>query len=185
MQHHSYHDFYGHSALVLEIALDIYLIQHAKSKSKEEDPGRPITDEGRKTVEMVGAYLARLGISFDRVFHSGKLRAEQTAKILADSLKISERVEAHKGLDPQDPVNAITPWLSKQAQQGRKSVAIVGHLPFLDRLASLLVAGNETSGVIAFQYAGVVRLDPKVEGQGYTVRWVLTPELIAQASFFK
>jgi len=155
------------------------------SKSKEEDPDRPLTDEGRKTVETMGAHLARSGINFDRIFHSGKLRAEQTATILANGLKISERVEAHKGLDPQDPVKPIANWLSEQAQQGLRSVAIVGHLPFLDRLASLLVAGNEASGVVAFQYAGVVRLDPKAESQGYAVRWVLTPELIAQASFFK
>jgi phosphohistidine phosphatase len=185
MLRETYDDFYGHSALVLKIVLEIYLIQHAKSKSKEEDSARPITDQGKKTVEMIGAHLARLGISFDRVFHSGKLRAEQTAEILVDNLKINVKVEAHAGLDPLDRVEPITYWLSEQSRQGLRSVAIVGHLPFLDRLASLLVAGNETSGVVAFQHAGVVRLAPKAEGQGYTVRWVLTPELIAQASFFK
>ena len=58
-----------------------------------------------------------------------------------------------------------------------RSVAIVGHLPFLDKLASLMVTGDENAGVIAFQYAGVVRLVPKREGDGYRVRWVLAPEL--------
>ena len=162
------------------IALEIYLIQHAESKSKEEDSTRPLTDEGWKTVEMVGALLARLGIGFDRVFHSEKLRAQQTAEILADSLKISAKVEAHAGLDPLDPVEPIMYWLSEQAQQGLRSVAIIGHLPFLDKLASLLVAGNETLGAIAFQHAGVVRLVPKAEGQGYAIRWVLTPELVTR-----
>jgi phosphohistidine phosphatase len=162
------------------ITLQIYLIQHAESKSKEEDPARPLTNEGRRTAEMVAEHLSRLGISFNRVFHSGKLRAQQTAEILAGSLKIDEKVEAHTGLDPLDPVKPIAQWLSEQAGQGVKSVAIVGHLPSLEKLASLLVAGNETAGVVSFQYAGVVRLAPKAQGQGYTVRWVLTPELITR-----
>jgi phosphohistidine phosphatase SixA len=41
------------------VTLQIYLIQHAKSKSKEEDPARRLTDEGRRTVEGVEEYLAR------------------------------------------------------------------------------------------------------------------------------
>jgi phosphohistidine phosphatase len=159
------------------IALDVYLVQHAESKSKDEDPARPLTDRGKKSVESVGAHLVRLGISFDRVFHSGKLRAQQTAEILGGSLKISE-VEAQTGLDPMDPVEPIVRWLSEQAERGLKSIAVVGHLPFLDKLASILVTGNESAGVVAFQYAGVVRLVPKGQAEGYRVRWVLAPELI-------
>jgi phosphohistidine phosphatase len=166
-------------AWVLVSTLEVYLIQHAESKSKEEDPARPLTDDGRKMVEMVGEHLARLGIGFERVFHSGKLRAQQTAEILADRLNIDEKVEAHAGLDPLDPVKPTAQWLSEQTQHGLRTVAIVGHLPFLDRLASLLVTGNETTGVIAFQHTGVVNLTPKAQGKGYAVRWVLTPELIA------
>jgi phosphohistidine phosphatase len=158
--------------------LDVYLVQHAESKSKEEDPARPLTDRGRKSVENVGAHLASLGINFDRVFHSGKLRAQQTAEILGGSLRVNDKVEAHAGLDPMDPVKPIVRWLSEQPERGVKSIAIVGHLPFMDKLASILVTGTESVGVIAFQYAGVVRLVPKGEGEGYRVRWVLAPELI-------
>ena len=158
--------------------MDVYLIQHAESRPKEEDSARPLTDHGKKSVENVGAHLARLGISVDRVFHSGKLRAKQTAEILGGSLGISNAVKPHSGLDPMDPVGPITGWLSEQAKGGVKSVAIVGHLPFLDKLASFLVTGSESAGVVAFQYAGVVRLVPKGQGEGYRVRWVLAPELI-------
>jgi phosphohistidine phosphatase len=165
-------------ARVVRIALDVYLIQHAESKSKEEDPARQVTDRGRKSVENVGAHLVRLGISFDRVFHSGKLRAQQTAEILGCTLEINDKVEAHAGLEPMDPVEPIARWLSDQAERGLKSVAIVGHLPFLDKLASILVTGSDGAGVIAFQYVGVVRLVPKGQGEGYRVRWVLAPELI-------
>jgi len=156
--------------------LDVYLIQHAESKPKEEDPARPLTDRGRAEVEAIGAHLTRLGIRFDQVFHSGKLRAQQTAEILGGCLK--SRVEARLGLDPADPVEPIMRWLSEQAEVGMKSIAIVGHLPFLDKLVSILVTGSESEGVVAFQYAAVVNLIPKEEGERYRVRWMLVPELI-------
>jgi len=64
-------------------ALDIYLIQHAESVPEKEDPARPLSDEGKVTVEKVGALAARLGIKPDLIFHSERLRARQTAEILA------------------------------------------------------------------------------------------------------
>jgi phosphohistidine phosphatase len=164
-------------AIVSLIPLDIYLIQHGESKSKEQDPARSLTEDGRKTVELVAARLAELGIRFDRVVHSGKLRSQQTAEILAGRMK-SDEVSARTGLDPLDEVQPTARWLSEQAHEGLGSVAIVGHLPFLDKLASSLVAGNENAGVIAFQYGGVVKLSPKTENEGYRIRWILAPELI-------
>jgi phosphohistidine phosphatase len=158
--------------------MDIYLIQHGESKPKEEDPARPLTDSGKRTAGRMAVLLGSLGISFDRVFHSGKLRAQQTAEIFANQLKIGDRVEARTGLDPLDSVEPAKNWLSEQAQRGVKAIAIVGHLPFLDKLASLLVTGNETAGIIAFQYAGVLRLAPRGQGEGYRVRWMLAPELL-------
>ena len=156
--------------------MDVYLIQHAESKPKEEDSARPLTDRGRNSVENVGAHLFKLHVSFDQVFHSGKLRAQQTAEILGSLL--NSQVEAHAGLDPMDPVTPIMRWLSEQARRDMKSIAIVGHLPFLDKLASTMVTGSESVGVVAFQYAGVVRLVPKGEEEGYRVRWVLAPEFV-------
>jgi phosphohistidine phosphatase len=158
--------------------MDIYLIQHGESKPKEEDPARPLTDAGKRTSGRMAVLLGSLGISFDRVFHGGKLRAQQTAEILANQLKIRDRVEARTGLDPLDSVELAKNWLSEQAQRGVKAIAIVGHLPFLDKLASLLVTGNETAGIIAFQYAGVLRLAPRGQGEGYRVRWMLAAELL-------
>jgi hypothetical protein len=47
----------------------------------------------------------------------------------------------------------------------------------LDRLASLLVTGDENAGVIAFQYAGLVALTPKEGSKLFAVKWILTPEV--------
>ena len=60
----------------------LYLMQHGKSKSKEEDPDRSLTDEGRSEVERVAAFLARTAPSESiPIRHSGKTRARETAAI--------------------------------------------------------------------------------------------------------
>ena len=57
----------------------VYLVQHGEAKSEEEDPERPLTDNGRFTVESVSEHIAPLGLGVTRIIHSGKLRAKQTA----------------------------------------------------------------------------------------------------------
>ncbi len=36
----------------------LYLMQHGKSKSKDEDPDRSLTDDGRAEVERIAAVLS-------------------------------------------------------------------------------------------------------------------------------
>ena len=57
-----------------------------------------------------------------------------------------------------------------------EAVMLVGHLPFLSRLASLLVAGNHEAGIIRFQQAGIVCLS-REDGK-WAVNWVMPPELL-------
>jgi len=155
--------------------LDIYLIQHAESVSEKEDPQRPVSEEGKATMEKVGSLAARLGINPDIIYHSGKLRAKQTAEILAQHLRLSDKVRERPGLAPLDQVPPTADWLEKEAASGTRSLAIVGHLPFLDKLASLLVAGNEDIGVVAFQHGAIVKLVPA--GRKYAVQSVISKQL--------
>jgi phosphohistidine phosphatase len=156
--------------------LDIYLIQHAEAVSEKEDPARPLSDEGKVTMEKVGALAARLRIKPDLIFHSGKLRARQTAEILARNLGLLDRVHEKEGLGPLDPVGPVVEWL-KEAARGLSGVAIVGHLPFLDKLASLLVIKQENLSVVSFQNGAIWKLVPKADGATYAVHWVVTKQL--------
>jgi phosphohistidine phosphatase SixA len=61
----------------------LYLVQHGAAKTEAEDPQRGLTDEGRQTVERIAQFLAPLRLALDRIEHSDKLRARQTAEILA------------------------------------------------------------------------------------------------------
>jgi phosphohistidine phosphatase len=54
---------------------------------------------------------------------------------------------------------------------------LVGHLPFMERLAALLVAGSQEKPVIRFQNAGIVCLDRDASRVNWVVRWALVPKL--------
>ncbi len=156
--------------------MEIFLIQHAEAKTEEEDPTRPLSDIGVSNIKRVSFYAKKMGVKCDYIYHSGKLRAQQTAEILGKNLSIKDRVKAKSGLNPGDNIKPIKKWLEVLDRKGTASLAIVGHLPFLDKLASLLVAGVEESHVIVFQNSGIVKLVPKRSGIGYSIQWIITPE---------
>ena len=62
--------------------MELYLMQHGEARAKEEDPDRPLTDAGQATVERVAQRAAGLGLRVDAIYHSGILRARQTAEIV-------------------------------------------------------------------------------------------------------
>jgi phosphohistidine phosphatase len=133
----------------------LYLVQHGEAKSKDADPDRHLTDRGSRDVEKVAAFLEPLKLGVSAVRHSGKTRAAETAEILAGALAAEEGVVERAGLAPNDPVEPLGNELAEVSED----LMIVGHLPFMDRLASLLVAGSESVGAIAFRNAGVVCLE--------------------------
>ncbi len=160
--------------------MDIYLMQHGSATTSEEDPARGLTPSGRAAVNQVAARAAACGVQAGRCLHSGKLRAEQTARIIGEAL--GARVESLAGLDPSDPVQPIVDLL--RAESGSApggGIVLVGHLPFLDRLASVLIVGQQEAHPIRFQNAGLVKLVPKDDASGFAVSWILTPDLAADS----
>ena len=109
----------------------------------------------------------------------GLLTSESAAARRADRaaacIGVEPSVEARPGLAPNDPVVPVAQWL--RAQTEHQSLALVGHMPFLGRLASLLVVGDEQAQVVGFQMGGLVKLEPKVDRDGFAVAWALPPDL--------
>ena len=151
----------------------LYLVQHGQAKSEELDPQRGLTEQGIQDVERLAAFLRPLSLAVQVVWHSGKTRAAQTAQILAPVPAGKPEVVQQKGLAPNDPVELIEAKLG----QAQNDLMIVGHLPFLDRLASKLVAGKETAKVCAFQQGGLVCLQ-RAEDNTWSVCWMVIPELL-------
>ncbi|GAI19193.1 unnamed protein product, partial [marine sediment metagenome] len=54
--------------------MKLYLVQHAKAASKQVSPQRPLTEEGRRDVQKVAAFVKPLKLWVDYLWHSGKRR---------------------------------------------------------------------------------------------------------------
>jgi phosphohistidine phosphatase len=152
----------------------IYLVQHGQAKSKDIDPDRHLTLQGQNDVRKVSAFLKQFALSVQTIWHSGKTRAAQTAEILASDIKVNKAVVQHKGLAPNDPIAPV----KKELIKANEDLMIVGHLPFLGKLVSALVADSEFADVVTFQQGGVVCLE-RDENLKWKMRWMVIPELLS------
>ncbi len=153
--------------------MKLYLVQHAKAASKDIDPDRRLTEEGRRDVQKVATFIEALNLEVDSLWHSGKTRAVQTAEVLAEVVNVKTQMAAHDGLAPNDDFAAMKDELLSCGHD----VMIVGHLPFLSKLASLLLTGNESTGTIAFQNGGIVAFEQSSEGR-WQINWMIIPDLL-------
>jgi phosphohistidine phosphatase len=99
-------------------------------------------------------------------------------EILAKHLGVTDKLGMKSGLEPNDGVPPTIGWTNQISEQGIESIAIVAHLPFLDKLASLLVTGTDDAYVIAFKNGGIIRLVPNSARDRYSIEWIITPDTI-------
>lgn len=145
--------------------MNLYIVQHGLSE-KNSSGEKVLTESGIEKVKLIGGVAANYKIKVDKIFHSTKSRAKETADVLK---KIFE-VEAFEieGLGPKDDVAEFTDKLEK-------NLMIVGHLPFLNKLVSYLVTGNMDKKIFELQNGGILCLK-KDEGK-WVIKWGFMPEI--------
>jgi phosphohistidine phosphatase len=147
----------------------LYLVQHGEAVEKQADPERPLTPQGAAVVEQVAAW-ARDRVNPSEIWHSGKLRAQQTAERM--SIHLGGKVVAHQGLQPNDAV----PDTVQAIERREDDLMIVGHLPHLSRLASHLLMGVADREVVVFEKGGIVAIR-RAQGT-WQLRWMVVPDLL-------
>ena len=153
--------------------MKLFLVQHARAALKQVDPERPLTEQRRRDIEKVAAFVKPLNLNVKNLWHSGKTRARQTAEIFAEVITIGNEMAVSDGLAPNDEVQAI----KEKIVSVRQDIMIVGHLPFLAKLASLLLTGCESAGTVAFKQGGIVCLGCEDVNQ-WQIEWMITPDLL-------
>jgi phosphohistidine phosphatase len=148
----------------------LYLVRHGKAEPGGDDAARKLTDQGRKAVRRVARHLAGAEVHVDRIEHSGLARAEETAQILADA--VGGSVTAAGGLGATDPVESVAQRIESSISQ---SLMLVGHSPFMNRLAAYLLTGDAEADILHFRTATVACLSD--EDGGWTLEWFLPPDL--------
>jgi phosphohistidine phosphatase len=154
--------------------MKLYLIQHGDAVPKDIDPDRPLSDKGRQDVGNAALFLKTSQYPVKKILHSGKTRALQTAQIFSDILTPDHTVERIDGIAPNDPVENFAqrlPYFSDLTM-------VVGHLPFMGKLTSLLLTGNEDTEIVTFQPGSVVCLE-RNSNTHWSLNWMIRPELFA------
>ena len=148
----------------------LYIFRHGDARPKSEDPERGLSDRGREEVAAVCRVFSGIGPQVDAIWHSGKTRAEQTAAMLAASLQLEGRLHQQEGLNPNDPAAPV----ARQVERLQSNLVIVGHLPQLGRLVSVLLLGSERD-LLDLPSAGLVCLERTADS--WLINWFLAPEL--------
>ena len=149
----------------------VFLVQHGEAKPKDVDPDRSLTDRGRVETKRVAAIAGRMKLDVHQIWHSGKTRAEQTAAIFGGALAPVGGVASVTGLAPNDDVHPIAEALERES----RPLMLVGHMPFMARLAGLLLTGNTEQAPVKFRNSAIVCLTHA--GERWQVGWILTPEM--------
>lgn len=150
----------------------LYLVQHGLSHSKDVDPEKGLTEEGKAEVERIAEVAREYGVAVKAIKHSGKKRARQTADIFSSLLRPEVEPEAIQGIKALDDVS-----LFAQSAPERDGQMIVGHLPFMARLTSYLIIGAIEPPVFKFQNGGIVCLAKESPDSSWIIQWTLSPQI--------
>jgi phosphohistidine phosphatase len=150
----------------------LFLVQHGKSLPKEKDPGQGLSEEGLAETQAMAVMAAENNIQVMRIIHSGKKRALQTAEIFVKALEPEAGIIKGGGLAPLDDVSIFASTLNNE-----ENILVVGHLPFMERLASYLVTGSPERAVVRFQNSGIVCLDTEDVSEPWFIRWAFFPRI--------
>jgi phosphohistidine phosphatase len=143
----------------------LLLVHHGDAVGPDVDPQRPLSPQGVAGVERVAAEAAARGAKPELVWHSGKLRAKQTAAAVWRACNALATFSATRDLQPDDPPQ----WFRDRLRGETRDVAVAGHFPHLPRLLALLITGGE--GGVDFPPHGMVALVSEDEGDTWREIW--------------
>lgn len=152
----------------------LYLVQHAEAKDADEDPNRDLSDVGLMHARAAARFMHERAIRPGLIWHSGKLRAQHTAQIIARAIGAPEPT-VHAELGPSDDPSRIADEIVELEEAG---LMIVGHLPYLTRLTALLLDAHAGRSPVRFRNAGIVAL-ARVD-DAWWVEWSMIPQLMQE-----
>lgn len=160
--------------------MQLLVIRHAIAEVREEfaqsgetDDDRPLTVFGKRRMRRNSRGLRRIAPRIDVLAASPLVRADQTARIVAEEFRVTE-VDTLDALRPTGRLRAFLQWLVKQPADG--VVAVVGHDPHLATLITWLLTGVENERIpLKKGGAALLEFEGKPAAGRATLLWLLTP----------
>ena len=147
--------------------MKLIIMRHGQaSRSAASAAERALTFEGRKQVLKTAGQLKPLSV--DLILASPYLRAQQTGKIVSDTLGC--KLDTLGSITPEGHPPGI---INELPESG--TILLASHMPLVGRLTGLLCDGSMSSG-LAFPTAAAAVLEMEIPGAGMAT-------LVQQISF--
>jgi phosphohistidine phosphatase len=143
----------------------LYLVHHGDAVGQKVDSMRPLSEHGRLRVDKIAQQAATRGVKPSLIWHSGKLRARQTAEAFWHCCNPLAEMSVARGLQPTDPPE----WICDALVGEDRDVMAVGHFPHLPGLLRLLLHNDADAAGVEFPLHGLVAVE--WEGGRWMERW--------------
>lgn len=153
-------------------------MRHGKAEDfSSTDLNRRLTEKGIFNTMKIAKHIANVGLSFDRIISSGYVRANETAKIISDSVGYINNIEIDKRLVPNSEIGAVSEVISENSDCG--NLLFVFHEPIIGEFIRSVCSQKNllieipTSSLILID---LFRLRPMPSG---SLEWFITPKIIS------
>lgn len=152
------------------------LLRHADAGDPEAwdrpDAERPLSEKGRKQAKRLGDHLAATGFHAEAIITSPKVRAAETAQLVAE--KVDGTVADDERLGSSLDLDVIEAILHDAGDPNE--AMLVGHDPDFSELLSVLCAA---AGVTMRKGAlARIEVDRPLQPGGGTLRWLIPPDAL-------
>ena len=151
--------------------MDLILWRHAQAEVGSPDHTRELSAQGRKQAQRMGAWLDRVLPASCKILSSPTARTLQTVEALGRKYKIVSEI----GPD----ATAYEVLHAAGWPDARGQVLVVGHQPWLGRVASLVLTGVEQDWTIKKSNAWWIAQRDRDEGNTIYLKAVLAPEFFS------
>ena len=154
--------------------MKLYCVRHGEAQPVDVDPQCGLSVTGKEDVTAVAQQLHSQQLYIPHILHSSKLRAVQTAQIFAQALGVEQVTETETLLD----VDAEVQPLLEMIHSWNQDTMLVGHMPFMEKLVSALVIGDENNYPIVNFLPGTVICLEFNEQRRWVINWLLRPSIV-------
>jgi phosphohistidine phosphatase SixA len=139
--------------------MKLFLLRHAAAENTCPDSSRMLSAGGLEQISALALRVDACAFSnLVQIWHSPYVRAEQTAKIFAETLALNVPLETISNITPEDDPRKAACALSQIAGMGC-DLLVVGHNPHLEALAALLVFGDMRRPIVRFDNCSLLSLE--------------------------
>lgn len=143
----------------------VYLLHHADAVGPDVDPQRPLSPEGVEHAARLATLAQARGIAPAAIWHSGKLRARQTAEPFWRLCSPFAEFKMVRGLGPDDPPGVIHLAILEET----RDLLIAGHMPNIAAILRRLIGD-----AAEFPHHALVAVETDDSGVSWRELWRLT-----------